>query len=160
MIPRQSPCCRREAIRALGALAAGAALPGWLTACDRRSSAPVPPEIALDQDACEWCRMTIDDARLVAAYVPVSGRALAFGEPGCLLAWIAEHPDAEGAAFVAAQEAGGWLPAPSAIFARGMVRTPMRFDLAAWREKSEGVGGDGRTWSQLLGEGKPHARRD
>jgi hypothetical protein len=119
----------------------------------------VPPEIAIDQETCEWCRMTIDDPRLVAAFVPTSGPALAFGEPGCLLAWIAEHPEAADAPFVAAREDGGWLAAPAAVFALGVIRTPMRFDLAAWRERSTLSGADERTWEQLLKEGKPHARR-
>ena len=151
---------RREAVRSLVTLAAGATLSGWLAGCGRVDGDPIPPEIALDRDACDWCRMTIDDVRLAAAFLPASGRALRFGEPGCLLAWLAEHPGVEGAAFVTAREDAGWIAAESARFARGVVRTPMRFDLAAWRGRPEVATVEIVTWTRLRSEGAPHARRD
>lgn len=147
---------RREALRALSACALAVALPG-LGACGREGE-PAPPAIALDQDVCDWCHMTIDDPRLVAAFVPASGRALRFGEPGCLLSWLAERGNPEGSAFVVAREDGGWLAADSATFARGLVRTPMAFDLAAWRGRPDSAG-EGLTWSSLLRQGAPGARR-
>jgi len=146
-------------MRTLAAFAVSAALPGWITACARGAARPVPPEIAIDEDTCDWCRMTIDDPRLAAAFVPASGRALRFGEPGCLLAWFAEHPGTEGAAFVAAQEDARWLAAPSASFARGLVRTPMRFDLAAWRGAPPRAAAESLTWAGLTKEGTPYARQ-
>lgn len=148
---------RREVLRRFGSLAAGVALPGWIVGCGSGATRPHPPEIALDQDTCDWCRMTIDDARLAAAFVPGAGRPLRFGEPGCLVSWVAEHPGARGTAFVAVQEDAGWLAASSAEFARGLVRTPMRFDLAAWREAPGGTS-DQLTWTGLLSEGRPRAR--
>jgi hypothetical protein len=102
--------------------------------------------------------MTIDDPRLAAAFVPRSGRALRFGEPGCLLAWLAQRRAVEGAAFVAAQEDGGWLTAGSARFGRGVVRTPMQFDIAAWRGSPDPAG-ESLTWTTLLEEGAPRANR-
>ena len=147
---------RREALLALSAGTLGFALPG-LWACGR-SADPRPPTIAFDQDECDWCRMTIDDPRLAAALVPASGRALRFGEPGCLLAWLAERREATGAAFVTAQEDGGWLEAGSATFGRGQVRTPMRFDIAAWRG-SPGTAGETLSWARLLEDGAPRANR-
>ena len=146
---------RREALLALSASAVGLVLPG-LAACGG-PSAPVPPAIAFDEDVCDWCRMTIDDPRLVAAFVPVSGKALRFGEPGCLLAWLADHGTQDGTPFVAAREDGGWLPAAVARYARGAVRTPMGFDLAAWR--GDPPGHPPVSWATLLEEGAPHAIR-
>jgi len=147
---------RREALLALSAGALGLALPG-LGACSRGAD-PKPPAIAFDQDECDWCRMTIDAPRLAAAFVPASGRALRFGEPGCLLAWLAERREATGTAFVTALEDGGWLEAGSATFGRGLVRTPMRFDIAAWRGAPE-TAGETLTWARLLEEGAPRANR-
>jgi hypothetical protein len=150
------PWSRREAVLALSTGTLGLALPG-LWACGRSTEAK-PPSIAFDQDECDWCRMTIDDPRLAATFVPTSGRALRFGEPGCLLAWLAQRRAVEGAAFVAAQEDGGWLAAGSARFGRGVVRTPMRFDIAAWRGSPEAAG-EWLTWARLVEEGAPRANR-
>lgn len=150
---------RREAVRTLSACAFVIVLPG-LAACGRsRKGSATPPTVVFHEDVCEWCRMTVDDPRLVAAFVPVSGPALRFGEPGCLIAWLAEHRNPEGVAFVAAREDGGWLTAATATFARGAVRTPMRFDLAAWRD-SPAVGGERLTWARLLEQGAPRAQRN
>ena len=147
---------RREVMLALSASVLGAALPP-LGGCGRSREA-APPAIAFDEDVCDWCHMTIDDPRLVAAFVPSSGRALRFGEPGCLLAWLDARRGVAGSPYVAAQEDGGWLPAESAAFARGPVRTPMRFDIAAWRGEP-GPGAERLTWARLLEEGAPGARR-
>jgi hypothetical protein len=129
---------------------------GLLVGCAGSKDAS-PPAIAFGEDVCDWCRMTIDDTRLAAAFVPASGRALRFGEPGCLLSWLAEHRDVQGTAYVVAREDGGWLRAPEARYARGLVRTPMAFDLAAWRG-SPGPG-DVISWTLLLAEGAPRATR-
>lgn len=150
------PWSRRDAVLALSGSTLGLLLP-QLWACGPSSEAK-PPTIAFDRDECDWCRMTIDDPRLAAAFVPVSGRPLRFGEPGCLLAWLAERGDVAGAAFVAAQEDGGWVAADSARFARGQVRTPMRFDIAAWRGSPDPAGGS-VAWATLLEEGAPRANR-
>jgi hypothetical protein len=147
---------RRKAVLALSAGTLGLALPG-LWGCGRTAEAK-PPTIAFDQDECDWCRMTIDDPRLAAAFVPPSGRPLRFGEPGWLLAWLAQRREVEGTAFVAAQEDGGWLAAGSAAFGRGLVRTPMRFDIAAWR-RSPDPAGEPLTWAKLWEEGAPRANR-
>ena len=144
---------RREALAALSAAALGLALP----ACDRRAGV-TPPEIAFGEDVCDWCRMTIDDPRLAAAFVPASGRSLRFGEAGCLLSWLAENPGAAGSPFVAAREDGGWLLASAATYTRGTVRTPMSFDIAAWRGEP-GVGEERLTWKRLREEGAPRASR-
>lgn len=145
---------RRQAVVALSASALALVLPA-LGACGGSKEA-VPPEVAFDRDQCDWCRMTIDDPRLVAAFVPASGRALRFGEPGCLLSWLAKHRGTEGTPFVVAREDGRWLQAPAAKYLRGTVRTPMGFDLAAWRGEPP-AGGQPVSWSRLLEEGAPRA---
>lgn len=149
---------RREVLRALYASGLAVSAPAWVAACGTGARPPVPPEIAIGQDVCDWCTMTIDDDRLAAAFVPAQGRALRFGEPGCLLAWLAGRPDAKGVSFVAAREDAGWLAATAARFGRGQLRTPMRFDVVAWRGEPAAAG-ESLTWVQLLKEGMPRAHR-
>ncbi|HEU4700454.1 MAG TPA: hypothetical protein VFS40_14815 [Gemmatimonadales bacterium] len=149
---------RRDALRLLGltgiALAAGSSL-----ACGAGGArAPAPAPIAYGRDECAWCRMPIDDPALAAELVPARGAAQLFGEPGCLLAWLAAHPAAQGTAFVADAGGAGWLPAADARFVRGRVRTPMAFDLAAWRTLPADVSpGAALTWAALRQEGAPRA---
>lgn len=147
---------RRETLRALGFLATSLAVPSWLAGC-RTGGPPTPPEIAYDRDTCDWCHMTIDAPKLAAAFVPASGRAQRFGEPGCLLSWLAPQSAPAGVAFVAVQEDGSWLKAEHASFVRGPVRTPMRFDLVAWRNPPDGV--STVDWPALRREGKPNAHQ-
>ena len=142
---------RREAV---AALAAGA----LLLACGRapREARPVP--IAMGRDECAWCRMTIDDARLAAEYVPRDGAASLFGEVGCLLSWRAANPAAAGVAFVAAAESGAWLDARRAAYVVGVTRTPMLFNITAHGAAPAGVPAGGvMTWEFLLEQGAPRA---
>jgi copper chaperone NosL len=145
---------RREVVLALGAAAI-------LVACGERPIEPVA--LALGREECAWCRMRIDDARFPAQLVTAPGRARFFDEPGCLLSWMADHPEATGTAFVTAVETTEWLPAERAHFAMGRMRTPMRFDITAHASTPAANGaGDGTplTWRTLLAKGAPDARHD
>jgi copper chaperone NosL len=145
---------RRETVLMLSTSVVGLVLAA-LGACGGPKPA-TPPPIAYGEDLCDWCRMTVDDPRLAAAFVPVSGRALRFGEAGCLLSWLVEHRAVEGTPFVATRESGAWLPAPMARYARGVVRTPMGFNLAAWRGEPD-ADAESLSWARLLEEGAPRA---
>lgn len=141
---------RREALRVLGVGALA-------LACRRAPELPAPEAVALGRDECAWCRMIIDDARLPAEFARAGGRVEKFGEPGCLLAWLAEHPGAAGAAFVTV-ESGAWIPAGDAHYAVGASRTPMRFDVTAHRAAPSG--GSPATWTALVRKGAPDVRND
>jgi copper chaperone NosL len=132
-----------------------------LVACGR-GEAPVvgPRPIALGIDECAWCRMLIDEERLAAQFVAADGRASAFGEVGCLLAWMAANRGAVGAAFVRTLDAADWRAASAAQYATGALRTPMRFDVTAYAAPVDGREGVATgSWDELLRKGAPHARQ-
>jgi hypothetical protein len=99
--------------------------------------------------------MLIDDARLPAEFARAGGRVEKFGEPGCLLAWLAENREASGVAFVTVED-GGWVAADDARFLVGRMRTPMSFDITAHRDPPAGA--TAVPWADLLREGAPRVR--
>ena len=141
-------CTRREVVRLLGFSLLAAA-------CGQTAQAPRPEEVALGRDECAWCRMLIDDARHAAELVRAGGRTEKFGEPGCLLAWLAEHRDSDGVSYVMVED-GRWLRAGDAWFTVGRTRTPMSFDIVAHRTApADSVGA---AWHDLLLQGVPRVR--
>lgn len=142
---------RRQAIITL----AGAA---WTLACGpRRVDAPIA--IGYGRDECGWCRMPVDDPTLAAEWLSADQPPLLFGEAGCLLAWIAAHRDATGQPWVRNRDADEWLRATDATFSRGVVATPMAFNLTAHRQApSPSPAITLHTWSELLEKGAPDAR--
>lgn len=148
---------RMLALRLAGLLVIAA----LLLACGSTAS-PRPRDVTLGVDACDYCHMTVDDVSRAAQWVPVSGRALLFDEPGCLLAWLARNPSAEGEAFVALEPDGAWITADSAVFLGGALRTGMGFDVVAMDPAAAGEraeGGELLTWTELRrkGVGDAHA---
>jgi copper chaperone NosL len=139
---------RRELVRLLG-------LGVLAVACRRAPVLPAPEDVVLGRDECAWCRMLIDDARLPAEFARMGGRVEKFGEPGCLLAWLAEHRDADGVSYVTVED-GGWLRADAAAFVVGGSRTPMSFDITAHRAAPAGAASV--EWADLLREGAPRVR--
>jgi copper chaperone NosL len=140
----------------LGALAAAA----LLAACKRAARDPAPVEIAFGRDECAYCRMTIDERHLAAEFVEPGGRAHKFGEPGCLVNWMRKGATPEGTAFVTDAAEGGWLPAAGAAYVAGRVRTPMSYNVTAYRSPPAGAAADAvRDWRTLLAEGVTGAPR-
>lgn len=141
-------CTRREAVRILG-------LTALALACRNGPSLPLPEDVVLGRDECVWCRMLIDDARLPAEFARAGGRVEKFGEPGCLVSWLAANRDVAGAAYVTVED-GAWMPAADAWFVTGATRTPMAFDITAHRTAPAGA--DAIAWTALLAEGAPDVR--
>lgn len=142
---------RRELIASL----AGVAL---TLACGHRTS-DEPVAIGYGRDECAFCRMPVDDPRLAAEWVVPGQAAQVFGEPGCLLSWLAAHQGETGSAWVRSQEGDTWLRASDATFARGILTTPMNFNLTAHQlppASTEGV--TLFRWTELLEKGAPDAR--
>jgi copper chaperone NosL len=140
---------RRQAIITLSALA-------WTMACGRRPD-DQPAPVTYGRDECAWCRMTVDDPRLVAQWTSPGTTAQIFGEPGCLLAWLSAHPGAAGTAWVRTHDRDQWLRAGEAVFVPDLVRTPMSFHLAAFTAVPAGAGTT-LTWAGLREKGAPDAR--
>lgn len=140
--------------------------------CGGDAVAGEPREIRVGVDACEYCHMSVDDVERSAQWVPASGPALMFDEPGCLVAWLQRNPAAEGRAFVADGAGSGWVPAEQGAYLVGRVRTGMGFDVVAYAAttdaaarlgdaaEGDGAGGEVLSWSELLERGvvDAHAR--
>lgn len=113
-----------------------------------------PREVTLGVDACEYCHMTVDDPLRAAQWVSGDGRILTFDEPGCLVAWLQRHPDAEGRAFVADAETGEWLSAQDAVYHLGATRTGMGFDIVSYADGADlPTSGELLRWDELLTRG-------
>lgn len=135
----------------------------FAAACGNAGGPPAPRDVALGVDICEFCHMSVDEPDFAAQWVSDDGRQLVFDEPGCLIAWLDEHPDARGTAFVADAEGSGWLAADHATFVHGGVSTAMGFDIRAFRSPDAArkvaaeTGGSVRDWNSLLTDGAGHA---
>ncbi|HVK00168.1 MAG TPA: nitrous oxide reductase accessory protein NosL [Gemmatimonadales bacterium] len=141
---------RRLVIGAVAALAAACGSPG-------------PRPIALGEEVCRHCHMTIADPRFAAELVTTRGRVYVFDDVGCLAAFVASesvpstvvhslwvhdflHPDS-------------LLDARTASYLRvDSLRTPMSSHLAALAAGAAGdsaharLGGVRLGWEQLLRE--------
>lgn len=132
-------------------------------ACGGEAGPPAPRELMLGVDVCEYCHMSVDDPGLAAQWVEPGGKRIVFDEPGCLVAWLREHPGRTGEAFVADAEGGGWMPVAEASFVRDGPTTSMGFNVRAYRSGetaarvAEETGGVVRDWTTLLEEGVRHA---
>jgi len=139
---------RRFAILALALFAA---------ACSGRG----PEPIVLNADQCDYCRMTISDARFGGEAVLATGRVKKFDSAECLMDWVRATPaDGRGALFVIdMQHPGTFVPAASAGFLKGStIKSPMGQSLAAFADTTRAeqqrtlLGGRVRTWAQLLAD--------
>ena len=134
--------------------------------CGGDAVAGQPREIAVGVDACGYCHMSVDDVERAAQWVPATGPAVTFDEPGCLVAWLQRNPGAAGRAWVADGAGGGWVPAEEGAYLVGRVRTGMGFDVVAYAagadaaEQLDGEAGEVLSWTELLERGvvDAHAR--
>jgi copper chaperone NosL len=125
-------------------------------ACSTRDVSEAPDiTIEYGTDVCAYCRMTIDDESLAAAFEEERGHTHPFGEPGCMAAWLEQHAEARGVAWVRDASDEGWMRADSAFFARGQ-RTPMSYGLVAYRDRDAALvatrpaGAEPLTWAAIL----------
>lgn len=119
-----------------------------------------PRELRLGEEACGYCRMTIDDARFAAQARTSRGRTETFDSIECLADWAAAAPAGSVAALWVSdfRSPGAWIPADEARFVR-LTRTssPMGRGLAAVRASASeadraaiGAEGPAATWAELL----------
>lgn len=140
---------RRQA--AVGAYTALAAL-----AC----SAPGPRAIVLHQDACNYCRMTISDARFGGEVVTSTGKVLTFDSLECLASFVrlANAETIDSVYTMDAQHPGTLVNVRSAGFLRDAIamRSPMGravvgFASPALAEQQRAMlGGAVVTWTDLV----------
>lgn len=97
---------------------------------------PAPRVLAIGEDTCAHCHMTLADTRFDAELVTRTGRVYAFDDPGCLASFVA------GGAVPADRIHSLWvsdftrpdslLPAGRAHFVRhAAVRSPMDYGIVA-----------------------------
>ena len=116
-----------------------------------------PPEIRYGLDACERCRMSIDDPRFAAAVRTGAGEVLRYDDIGDLLAhrqgagmegvevWLHDYADRS------------WIRAREAVLVRSELTTPMGSGLVAFAERATAErlvterGGQLLEWSALAG---------
>ncbi len=119
-----------------------------------------PRPLALGQEPCTHCHMTVLQPEFAAEAVLSTGRTFVFDDVGCLLAWLGEQSERPAALWVWSTVPGeGWLPAEQALYVHaGSLHTPMGSQLAAVRagtgadSLAGALGGELRTWPDLLHE--------
>ena len=135
-----------------------AALCGLLAvACSRRE----PEPIALHEDQCGYCRMTISDARFGGEAVRPTGRVMKFDAAECMLAWARATPAEErGDLYIIdLQHPGTFVPVTVAGFlVDGTVRGPMGGSVLGFASARQAdaqratLGGRLTTWAELLAD--------
>lgn len=109
-----------------------------------------PPAIALHVDACDFCHMTISDARYGAAATTASGRTVRFDSVECLVGWVLAQDESPRAVWVTDVAAPGVLiPVDEAAFHRGELgSSPMG---SGWQAVSaDDASHDALDWAGLL----------
>jgi copper chaperone NosL len=94
-----------------------------------------PEAVKLNSDNCEFCRMTISDARFAAEMVTPKGRIYKFDDVACLLNYREENPNIkEGRLFVTDySQSQQFVEAGAAFYIRGEAfGSPMGGNIAAF----------------------------
>lgn len=83
------------------------------------ASVPPPAEIALNQDACAYCRMIVSDRHFASQIASPLDEARFFDDLGCLARYLERSPLAAGTEiYVTDHRTLAWTPARTAIFTR------------------------------------------
>jgi copper chaperone NosL len=91
-----------------------------------------PPTLRLGEEACDHCRMLINDERFAAALLTADGETRKFDEIGCLLDYQAANTAPVRRYWVRCYRSSQWLDAPHAFFVHSpQLHTPMGCGLAA-----------------------------
>lgn len=107
--------------------------------CAPAGDAPQPPAVRYGEDACDECRMIINEARFAAA---TNGEGLPirlFDDIGCLILFLKKHPEQKRAqVWVHDYLSAQWLSADSSQFVMGTpVETPMGHGILAFRDNRQ-----------------------
>ena len=116
----------------------------------------------VNEDICAFCRMAVSERRFAAQVVTVGGRAEFYDDIGCLVDWLAENGQPEGAGiFVVDFTTGRWLTATGAGYVRSpRLPTPMGHGLAAFADREAAqaatreLGGEVVGWDDLVAEAR------
>jgi copper chaperone NosL len=108
------------------------------------------PQIALDVDACDYCRMIVSDARYAAAATTATGRTVRFDSIECLAGWVSTQDQPPRAVWVTdVTQPGVLVDAASMRFVRdSLAGSPMGKGWQARRPESAPA--DAVTWYRLV----------
>ena len=109
----------------------------WMLAAALLTSAcaggpPRPADVALGEDACASCRMTIVSRATAAQIVRPGDEPVCFDEIGCLRDYLGGHATTgDAVTYVTDHRTGEWVDARTAVFTRTSTSTPMASGLLA-----------------------------
>ncbi|MBI1808491.1 MAG: nitrous oxide reductase accessory protein NosL [Gemmatimonadetes bacterium] len=135
----------------------------WLVAA---CASPGPEPVRLNEDPCDFCRMTISDSRFGGEAVTRAGRVYKFDSIECLVGWSRTvKADAVRALYVIdTQHPGTFVRADSAGFLKdGFMKSPMGKGLVAFpspraaEEQRAMLGGRVMSWAEVLVDTAPAA---
>jgi copper chaperone NosL len=102
------------------------------SACGAGATADRPPDIRYGEDACDHCRMIINEPRFAASYVTDGGETRRFDDIGNMMAYYAQYQENVAAFWVHDYESEEWLRAEDAHYvASSDIYTPMGHGVVA-----------------------------
>ncbi len=129
----------------------------FIMGCSSESQPHEPPRILYGQDACDQCRMIINDPAFAAAYRLADGTPRRFDDIGCMVRYIQEHNEQPAYAWVHDYDTEAWIDARSAYYIRSArIITPMAYGFIAVssRERAtqlaDSLQGEVFTYDELL----------
>ncbi len=103
-----------------------------LSACQTGNNADAPPVIRYGEDACDECRMIVNEARFAAGLINSDFQTRRFDDIGCLLIYQKKHHETIQKAWVQDYQTQKWLPADNAVFIKNSeIATPMGHGIVA-----------------------------
>lgn len=121
-------------------------------------SGPEIPEIKLNTDSCDFCKMTIADGRFGAALTTQKGRVYKFDDVSCMVHYKNENKATGFSQFYVSDftKANVLIPVEQAFFIKGeAIRSPMRGDIAAFSDAEnakmhlEKLGAESVDWTNI-----------
>ena len=96
----------------------------FAASCSGNAAAPAP--LDTKTETCRSCRMPVSDASLAAQLVAPGEEPKFFDDIGCLRDFLSGKTPAAGeTAYVADHRTRQWVRAPSAVYTRAALATPM-----------------------------------
>jgi copper chaperone NosL len=127
-----------------------------------------PQQIVLNQDSCDFCRMTISDARYGGEAITSTGRVQKFDGIECLAGFMRAAPAGtiRGAWVIDLQHPGTFVPVEQAGFLKAdLMHSPMGKSLVGFssakaaEEQRTMLGGRTMTWAEVLADSAPAGAR-
>ncbi len=111
-----------------------------ITGCGQHRSMDEPPDIVPGLDACDECRMIINEERYAAACRTGEGKAFRFDDIGCMRQYLKKHHLQPRGMWVKDYQTAGWLPASRAWFVQSKrIPTPMAYGIIALADSIEAL---------------------